>query len=128
MFSTPEGLAARQGLLISVFGRRRVHVLVGHRCWLAKRAGFEAMYQAFPPGPALFLALVLVLKPSGFRQLLAKLWVTHPILKPFASVLAASILRLAAESGCLGSMFSISATKRKEFANAHDYSTSPAGI
>jgi len=26
---------------------------------------------------------VLILKPSGFRQLLAKLWITHPILKTF---------------------------------------------
>lgn len=55
-------------------------VIVGYRFWPTKRAGLKAMDQPFPVRPALFLGLVLVLKPPGFRQLLASLRVTdsHP--------------------------------------------------
>src|SRR6266849_6100515 len=49
------------------------------------------MDQSFPPRPALFLRLMLKPKPSRFRQLFSNLWVTHPILKPLASLMAASI-------------------------------------
>jgi hypothetical protein len=37
------------------------------------------MDQSFPPRPALFLRLMLILKPSRFRQPFSKLRVTHPI-------------------------------------------------
>ncbi|SRR5713101_2017696 len=42
------------------------------------------MDQSFPPWPALFLRPMLILKPSTFRKLFSKLWVTHPILQPFS--------------------------------------------
>jgi hypothetical protein len=50
--------------------------------WLANRAALEAMDQLLPPRPVLFIRLVLILKPSRFRQLFSNLWVTHPILHP----------------------------------------------
>jgi hypothetical protein len=40
------------------------------------------MDQSLPPRPALFLRLMLILKPSRFRQLFSNLWVTHPTLQP----------------------------------------------
>jgi hypothetical protein len=52
--------------------------------WLANRAAVQAMDQPFPPRPALFLRLMLMLKPSRFKQLFSNLWVTHPILQPLS--------------------------------------------
>lgn len=49
---------------------------------LANRAPLEAMDQSFPPRPALFLGLMLILEPSSLRQFLSKLWVTYPMLQP----------------------------------------------
>ena len=37
--------------------------------WLANRAALEAMDQLVPPRPVLFIRLMLILKPSRFRQL-----------------------------------------------------------
>jgi len=118
----PPGWAS----LISVFGRRRVPLLIGCSCWLAKRAGFEAMDQPSPPRPALFLGLMLVLKPSGFRQLLAKLWVTHPILKPFTSSLATSILRPRTRNRLSVRQEACPRSERR--VHEHDSPTAPAGI
>jgi hypothetical protein len=53
-------------------------LLLFHLLWPAKRAALEAMDQSFPPRPVLFIRLMLILKPSGFRQLFSNLWVTHP--------------------------------------------------
>src|SRR6266849_2145470 len=36
------------------------------------------MDQSLPPRPVLFIRLMLILKPSRFRQLFSNLWVTHP--------------------------------------------------
>src|SRR5262252_3709566 len=47
--------------------------------WLASWTTLEAMKQAFPPRPALFLRLMLILPPSRVSQLFPDLWVTHPI-------------------------------------------------
>ena len=76
----PPGRAS----LISVPGLR-FDVIVGYHFWPTKRAGLEAMDQPFPERPALFLGLVLVLKPPGFRELLARLRVTdsHPTSRSF---------------------------------------------
>ena len=38
----------------------------------------EPMDQSLPPRPALFLRLMLILKPSRFGELSSDLWVTHP--------------------------------------------------
>jgi hypothetical protein len=53
-------------------------LLLFHLPWFASWAALEAMDQSLPPRPALFLRLMLILKPSRFRQLLSNLWVTHP--------------------------------------------------
>jgi hypothetical protein len=53
-------------------------LLLFHLPWFANRAALEAMDQSLPPRPVLFLRLMLILKPSRFRQLLSNLWVTHP--------------------------------------------------
>jgi hypothetical protein len=50
--------------------------------WLANRAALQAMDQPFPPRPALFLRLMLMVNPSRSKQLFSNLWVTHPILQP----------------------------------------------
>src|ERR1700738_3140013 len=53
-------------------------LLLIHLLWPANRAVLEAIDQSFPPRPALFIRRMLILKPSGFRQLFSNLWVTHP--------------------------------------------------
>jgi hypothetical protein len=55
-----------------------IFLLLFHLLWFANRAALEAMDQSLPPRPALFLRLMLILKPSRFRQLFSNLWVTYP--------------------------------------------------
>ena len=44
----------------------------------AINGALQSMDQSFPPRPVLFIRLMLVQKPSGFRQLFSNLWVTNP--------------------------------------------------
>jgi len=46
--------------------------------WFANRTMLEPMDQSPPPRPALFLRLMLVVKPSRFGELFSDFWVTHP--------------------------------------------------
>ena len=58
--------------------RNRDILLLFQLLWFANRAALEAMDQSLPRRPALFLRLVLILKPSRFRKLFSNLWVTPP--------------------------------------------------
>ena len=66
-------------------------LLLFHFRWFANGAALEAMDQSLPPRPALLLRLMLILKPSRFRQLLSNLWVTHPTLHPLTVLNGRSI-------------------------------------
>jgi hypothetical protein len=76
-FSAPTRMACVQAILLLFF-----------LLWLANRAALQAMDQPFPPRPALFLRLMLMLKPSRFKQLFSNLWVTHPILQTLKRLVA----------------------------------------
>jgi hypothetical protein len=59
-------------------GQRPIFYLLFDLLWFANRAMLEPMDQSLPPRPALFLRLMLILKPSRFGELFSDLWVTHP--------------------------------------------------
>jgi len=80
-FSTPTGDYARNPVVRGGVG---TILLLFFLLWLANRAALQAMDQPFPPRPALFLRLMLMLTPSRFKQLFSNLWVTHPILQPLS--------------------------------------------
>jgi hypothetical protein len=54
-----------------------ISYLLLHLFWFADRAALEAMDQSLPPGPALFLRLMLILQPSRLGQLFSNFWVTY---------------------------------------------------
>jgi hypothetical protein len=54
-----------------------ISYLLLHLFWFADRAALEAMDQSLPPGPALFLRLMLKLQPSRLGQLFSNFWVTY---------------------------------------------------
>jgi hypothetical protein len=67
------------------------NLLLSHLFWFADRAALEAMDQSLPPGPGLFLGLMLILQPSRLGQLFSNFWVTYPHTKPLSILTGRSI-------------------------------------
>ena len=95
--------------------------------WPANRAAMEAMDQLFGPRPALFVTLMFILKPAGFRELLPNLWVTHPICNRYPpSWLAIVQHAFDAASFDYKAVFWLSLQWQRFFVLAETYSAFPA--